>query len=156
VAYLSRRYDEAFREGQKVIDMDPSFPSGHLVLAFVYEQQGKVAEAIAEYKKMFSLEGDEETAKAIADTYAASGYEAAMRKLVSRMLNRPGGLRPPLGFIAQIQARLGDKDEAITNLERACDERGQELAEFVVDPVFDDLRSDPRFQALVRRIGLEP
>jgi tetratricopeptide (TPR) repeat protein len=155
-AFFARRYDDAIRESRRVNDMDPSFPHGHLVLALVYEQQGKIDDAIAEFGEVFRLEGDEETAKAISETFAAAGYEATMRDLVKRMLNRPGGLRPPYGFIAHILVRLGDKDEAIAYLENAYEEKYPDLAQFLVDPVFDSISSEPRFQDLLRRIGLKP
>jgi tetratricopeptide (TPR) repeat protein len=154
LAYLARRYDEALKECRKVLEMDSSFPPVHMALAVIYHQTGMRDEAVAEYEKIFDLDGDAETARAVRETFAASGYEAAMRAVVGRMLNRPGNLQPPLGFIAQTLARLGDNDQAIAYLEKACDQREREIMEFIVDPVFDGMHSDPRFQAVVRRLDL--
>ncbi|MFH1312450.1 MAG: protein kinase [Candidatus Eisenbacteria bacterium] len=156
VAYFTRRYDEALKECRKVLDMDSTFPVTHMALALIYEQRGMRDEAIAEFEKMFSLEGDEETAKAIREAFAASGYEGAMRQIVKRLLVRSGDAYIYFGFIGRILARLGDNDEAIAYLEKAYEERSQEIYTIAVDPGLDGIRSDPRFQDLIRRIGLKP
>jgi serine/threonine protein kinase/tetratricopeptide (TPR) repeat protein len=155
LTYLTRRYDDALIECRKVLDMDSSFPVAHMPLAFIYEQKGERDKAVAEYEKLFSYEGQEETAKAIREAYAASGYEAAMREMVKQMLSRMGSGRPPLGFIAHVLAQIGDTDEAIACAEKAYEERTQEIYTLAVDPAFDPIRSDPRFQDVVRRIGLK-
>jgi tetratricopeptide (TPR) repeat protein len=156
LTYLDRRYDDALKELRKVLEMDSTFPVAHMTLAFIYEQKGMREEVVEEYARVFSGEREEETARAIRETYAASGYEAAMRELVKRMLTWLGGVRPPLAFIAHILAQIGDKEGALKYIERAYEERAQEIYTLVIDPGFDPIRSEPRFHEIVRRLGLKP
>jgi TolB-like protein/Tfp pilus assembly protein PilF len=156
IAFLTRRYDEALEECRKVLDLDSTFPTAHLTLALIYEQKGMPDKAIGEYERLFFYDGDEDTAKAIRETFAASGYEGAMREIAKRMLDRTDESHVYLGYGAQILAKLGDIDAAIEYLERAYDARTQEIYIAAVSPGYDSLRSDPRFQDIVRRMGLKP
>ena len=79
-----------------------------------------------------------------------------MRQIVKWMLDRSAKQQAYFGFIGHLLARIGDNDEAITYMEKAYEERRQEIYTIAVDPGLDHLRSNPRFQDLVRRIGLKP
>jgi len=91
----------------------------------------------------------------IAYTYAVTGREREARKLLAALEENPGGGRADYYLTAVIYAGLGDVDHAIDDLRRACEKRSSRLFTMLrVDPLIDNLRSDPRFTELLRQTGL--
>ena len=152
--YLRHQYDQAIDQLQKTLEMDPNFAPARWILEDVYVQTGMYKEFLAEEEKALSLAGNADLAASLGQEYKASGYRGVL-------LYRLGGLRElskrgrVVSYaIAQIYARLGQKDQAFDWLKRAYEEHDSGIASLKVDPVFDSLRSDPRFQDLIRRLGL--
>ena len=152
--YLRRQYDQAIDQLQKTLEMDPNFAHARWILEDVYVQTGMYKEFLAEEEKALSLAGNTDLAASLGQEYKASGYQGVL-------LYRLGGLRElskrgrVVSYaIAQIYARLGQKDQAFDWLKRAYEEHDSGIASLKVDPVFDSFRSDPRFQDLIRRLGL--
>ncbi len=153
ILVIAHSYDESTRQSRKTIEMDPSFALAHNQLAEAYLQKHMYAEAVGELQKAVKLSGDSPTCLAnLARAYVAHGKRSEAEKLLSDLKNRSN---PSLSYsseIAVIYVALGDRDQAMDWLEKAYEERFNPSV--LLRPGFDPLRSDPRFQNLLRRIGL--
>ena len=145
--------DESIQQSRKTIEMDPNFALVHNQLAQAYLEKHMFGEAIAEIQKAIQLSGGSPTFTAnLARAYAASGQKAKAMELLNDLKKRLASVDPHSSEIAMIYAALGDSDQAMTWLEKSYEERFNPGV--LLRPGFDPLRSDPRFQDLVRRIGL--
>jgi len=158
--YLARRYDEAIEQFKKAIDMDQEFAPAHARLGITYLQKGMNEQAILELEKARALDNSPERP----GRFAWPAYACAVSGRRNKALQMLAELReqakqrpiPPLNF-AYIYTGLGDKDQAFAWLEKVYEEGGgRELGEVRVNPMFDSLRSDPRFGVLLRRVNLAP
>ena len=157
VFYFARDYERAIVEVGKVIEMDPNFPQARWRLAEAYEEKGMHREALAEYLKWMSLSGaSRENVDALQRAYESSGMGSFWRKLIALIEHNEGGSYISSRKLAGMYARLGEKDQALGRLEKACRERDMLLVELNVDPAFDSLRSEHRFVRLLHLIGLPP
>src|SRR5229473_789997 len=155
--YYTGQMEEALREVRGVLAMDPDFALAHRVLGFVYLQKREYAKALSEFRRQQELTNSSAWAGSeLAVTYAAAvdlpAAEAILNTIIS-ISNRRFGTA---GEIAGIYAALGRKDEAFKYLEQAYVERNGGLILLDWDPTLASLKTDPRFAALVRRIGLPP
>jgi tetratricopeptide (TPR) repeat protein len=154
--YSARRYDEAITQSLKTLELEPNDPGAHCILANAYEQLGKLAQAAAERNKA----GQISLYRRYAHDYAINGYQWTKQeelRLELARLQSAAKTEPvrPIAF-ARLHARLGEKDQAFFFLDKAYQERSARLLTLKSDPSFDGLRSDTRYVALLRRIGLEP
>jgi TolB-like protein/DNA-binding winged helix-turn-helix (wHTH) protein/Flp pilus assembly protein TadD len=150
---LAHSYDESIRQSRKTIEMDPNFALAHNHLAQAYLQKHMYDEAVAELQKAVKLSGGSPTCLAnLARAYIASGKRSEAVKLLGDLKKRSNPGYSNAAEIAMIYASLGDTDQAMTWLEKGYEERFNPGV--LLRPGFDPLRSDPRFQNLVRRIGL--
>jgi TolB-like protein/tRNA A-37 threonylcarbamoyl transferase component Bud32/Flp pilus assembly protein TadD len=157
VLLVGRRYDQAIHELRKTIEMDVNFAVAHWNLGLAYEQKAMYAEAIAEFEKAIALSrGSSVYMAALGHAYAASERRAEALKIV-RQLKESAERRyiSPL-VIAVVYAGLGAKSEVFDWLEKAYEERASLPTAIGVDPRFDPLRDDPRFQSLLRRLNFPP
>jgi eukaryotic-like serine/threonine-protein kinase len=155
VLYFAHRYDQAMEQARKGIDMDPNFPPAHIVLGLAYEQKGELSEAVTEFQKALRLQTDYMWATAeLARAYALTGKKSEAQKLVDDLETQWKGKRIGTYYIASAYIALGDKDQALGWLEKAYEVRTFYLTWLKVDPEFDSLHSEPRFQDLLRRVGL--
>jgi tetratricopeptide (TPR) repeat protein len=163
----ARRYDEAISQLQKALPLFPEFPNAYWRLGDFYEAKGSYEEAITAWEKATLLGGTR--------TYRAHPMTARPQDVAAlRHAYAKGGIRGyylwaleglkedsksryvrPYQF-AQLYARLGEWNQATAWLERAYQERDYPLTYLQVDPAFDGLRSDPRFQGLLRRMNFPP
>src|SRR5262249_51757143 len=152
--YLARRYDEAIEQCRNTLELDPNFFPAHRYLGLAYEQKAMYAEAIAELTKAATLAGGSAQLKAaLGHAYAISGRKSEAREILGE-LEETAKVRYVSPYdIATVYAALGEKDQAFNWLHKAYDERSDWLAYLKVNPVFDNLRSDPRFIDLLRRVG---
>src|SRR5207249_6214190 len=153
--YNARKYDLAIQELQKVLDTNPNFPPAHGYLAAFYEAKGLFPEAIAESQKAVLLSGGSpgNTLLSVAHTYALSGDRKKAQFQMDEFKRLRKGKETPPFYMALVFAALGEKDEAFTWLEKAYNDHAWELIGLKVHPGFDPLRSDPRFQDLMHRVG---
>jgi tetratricopeptide (TPR) repeat protein len=151
--YFARRYDKAIEQVRKTIDLDPNYWFAHMLLGCVYEQKGRLSEAIQELEKARSLEENIQSVGELGRAYAVAGKRSDARKLANTLEEQ--WKRTHLGAydVLIIYAALGEKDQAFAWLERAYEDRTFFLAPLKVNPEMDPLRSDPRFQDVLRRMN---
>ena len=152
--YASRQFDRAIEQLRKTLEMDQEYGPARRLLEICYEQKGMYKEAVAEWQKTFTLANNPELAAAIGQDFARSGYPAVLQDWLEGLqeLSKREYVSPY--EVAQVQARLGDREQAFRWLEKAYAERDSGILALKVEPAFQSLRSDPRLQNLVKRIGL--
>src|ERR1700729_595757 len=149
---IAHFYDESIIQSRKTIEMDPNFALAHNQLAQAYLQEQMNAEAIAELQKAVGLSASCPTCIAnLARAYAASGRTSEAEKLLSDLKKHSNGGYSDAAEVSMVYAALGDKDQAMHWLEIGYEKRFNPGV--LLRPGFDPLRSDPRFQDLVHRIG---
>jgi TolB-like protein/DNA-binding winged helix-turn-helix (wHTH) protein/Tfp pilus assembly protein PilF len=150
---LAHSYDESIRQSRKTIEMDPNFGLAHNHLGQAYLQKQMYDEAAAELQKAVHLSGNSPTCIAnLARAYVASGNRSEAAKLLNDLKKRSNVGYSHASEIAVIYAALGDSDQAMNWLEKGYEQRFNPGV--LLRPGFDPLRSDPRFQDLLRRVGL--
>ncbi|MGH8165451.1 MAG: tetratricopeptide repeat protein, partial [Rhodanobacteraceae bacterium] len=155
--FFARQYGEAVAQYREALEIEPAFAFAHEWLGYAYEAEGMEKEAIAEWGKMLSLQGAEKEAAQIATTAKAKGFAAAVRALAHGNLDRlkaelDKGEYVPASSCALAALRAGEKEQALDWLRKAAGEHNRFALEIAVNPLFDPLRSDPRFQEIVGHI----
>ena len=158
VSWFERDFDRAIEQLQKTISMDPNNPLAYQLLSAIFYQKKMLAQAFTAHDKANSLEGafsDAEMAD-MRNAYEAAGLSAYFRKENELRQKRlaEGKYQSPLN-IALNYAFAGADSEALDWLERAVDEHTPWLPELKIDPMWDAVRSQPRFVALLKKVGLE-
>ena len=150
-----REYDQAIEVLRRTLELDPNFAHGHELLASVYEQQGDLRAAISEWQKAIELARENPTPVAhLGRAYALSGNQDEARKIVERLKRTSKQHYVPDWDMAVLFAGLGDANSAFRWLEKSCAKRESQMPFLKVDYRMDPLRADPRFQNLLRRVGL--
>lgn len=148
----AHRYDEAIEQLRKTLEMEPNFPPAVSYLGMSYEQKGMTEEAVKLDLQVRVSHGDSPAQlAALKEAYARSGYKGYWRARVAQD-QAQGKYVAPI-YIALMHALNGEREQALSWLEKAYQERSSWMPHLRVDPRFDMLRSDPRFQALLQRIG---
>jgi serine/threonine-protein kinase len=155
VFYTARRYDEAIETLQKTLELDSNSFIAYLFLGYAYAGKGMHREAINSFQKVIDL-GDESSSTQIylAAAYVQAGEREKAQAILIKL--RRGKEYVSAGELAILHAALGDKEAALTSLEKAYVEHDYQLQFLKVDRGFDPLRSDPRFQELIRRMNFPP
>src|SRR5437764_10147719 len=150
----AQRTDEGIEQLRKTLEMDPAFIIAHHRLALCYERKGSYDAAIAESQKVFDLGARSLGVADLGQTYAMAGKRNEAQRELNELqeLSRQHYVSP--GVIAFIYAALGDKDQAFAWLDKSINEHDLVTARLKVDVRLDNLRSDPRFADLVKRVGL--
>ena len=144
------RLDEAIMRLQEMIDLDPTFVRSHEYLANAYRLKGMDEEALEERKKMMALSGQDK-----AGIFGKEkSWEGMFQKQLDLELEEAKKGSPSTGTIAVLYARLGKKEKALQWLEKAFQAHAPEMGGLAGNPVWNELRSDPRFIDLMRRVGL--
>lgn len=154
ILFFARRADEAIVQCQKTIGLDPQFNQVYWYLGLLYEQKGMFDHALDAFLKSIPGPSDSEQDNAIRAAYRVSGIKAYwMARLGMLKQQSKEHYVSPFTF-AVVYARMGQADRALENLEKALDERYPSMVFIQIEPVFDDLRPNPRFQSLLQRMGL--
>jgi len=151
--HWSRQPDRAIKQFQKVFELDPNYHIAVSVLAEAYVQKGDFASAIATIEKIQQGEPDPFTLSTVGYVYAKSGDRDKALEILNEFEKRSNEEYVPALNFAQIYAGFGDNEQALAWLEKACDERAVWMTFLKVDLKFDPLRSDPRFQELLKKVG---
>ncbi len=153
--YYARRYQQAAEQLQRTLDLDPYFAYACYTLGFVYLQEGRFDEAIAEINKAVVLSGRDAASSAeLGFAYAVAGQCQEAREVLATLeKHSKHGYVDPY-HMALIHIGLRDKNQAFEWLGIACSEHSQEIIFLKGNPIYDPLRSDPRFMDLLQRAGL--
>ncbi|HVO60991.1 MAG TPA: winged helix-turn-helix domain-containing protein [Terriglobales bacterium] len=153
LVYLGR-YDEAITKLQKVLATEPDFSSAHMGLWGAYYKKGMYAEALAEARKFFAVLGYHEVEEALRRGYAVGGYTRAMHMGAEALAARSRRTYVPAVRVARLYAHAGNNEEVLHWLQKAYDQRETPLMHLGVAWDWDLLRTDPRFQDLLRRMNI--
>lgn len=151
----SRQYDRAIEEAKKGIELDPNLSTEYLVLAIAYEQKGMYDQAVDAALRTILFVNHPESIPPLKLAYQSSGITGFWQKEIEILRGYSLSLGGLDYTIATHQARLGNYELAINGLETAYRKHSYRLLYAKVDPAFDGMRSDPRFIALLQRLGLE-
>ncbi len=155
VLYLAGKDDDAIAQAQKTIAMDPSFAVAHGYLGQAYLAKGEYQKALRELQQALALSGNETSFKAeLGNAYAVAGKKTEALAILHELLQMSAQRYVSPYSIALVYVGLGDRDQAFQWLDKAYDEHSVRLINIAVHPRLTGLRSDPRFAALVKRIGL--
>ena len=155
VFMLFGRYDEAIEEYRQMLELDCFFYKAFTSMGRAYTQKGMYEEGISMLQKGRSLSGDiPNILGALGQTYALAGRPADARRLLDELSELSRRRHVPSSCFALIHLGLGEKKRALEWLEVGCEKRDSPMVALKVHPAYDDLRGEPRFQALLERIGL--
>jgi len=155
--YMGRRYDESIQQCRKILDMEPRFPLAHWQLGVAYAEKGMYREAVSELEKDKVLtHGHPVPLSYLGNILARSGERNRALQVIEELRSVSNHKYTTAVGFARVYAGLGDKEQAFAWLNKAYEERSSGLYLLKVDPIWDPLRSDPRFSDLLRRIGLPP
>jgi tetratricopeptide (TPR) repeat protein len=152
IYFNARRYDEAEAQARKTLEMDSRFAVAHYYLGEVFQFKGRLNDAIAEYQKAFDLNNDPFSFAMLGQAYARQGKTDEARKVLARLSEEAKSRYVSPYALAVVLTALGEKAHALDELERGYDEGGFYISLITVDPRFDPLHGDPRFEAIVQKI----
>ena len=154
--FFARKYDRALEELKKSTEIFPEHLSNYFLTGWVYAQIGRYEDAISSYEHGYELSGRSgELSTFIAYIYALSGKRSEARKRLNNIIEyAKQNFVSPIG-LASVYVGLGEKEEAFSWLEKGYSEKDAQLSYLKVNPVFDPLRSEPRFMALLKKVGLD-
>jgi TolB-like protein/Tfp pilus assembly protein PilF len=151
----ARQYDQAIEQFRKTLELDPAFPQAQRYAAWAYLQKGMRQEAIASLRAALGPLGrNPEVEGELGYALGVAGRRAEALAMLEGLRQLPSTRYVPPYSVALVHAGLGDRDQALAWLEKAYGERSDYMLYLNREPMLDDLRSDPRFAALVRRVGL--
>ncbi len=154
--YLTRQYEEAIREYGKTLELNENFYMAHFLLGMTYEKVGRYDDALVSYERAITLSGGSPAMLAApGHAYAMLGRRDEARQVLAELHALSARQFVSPYHVAVIHAALGETDQAFDWLSRACDVQSEALIWFAVDLLLDGLRSDPRFNAIMTRIGLD-
>jgi serine/threonine-protein kinase len=155
IHFCARRYPEAERLARDAVALAPGFYLAHLILGSTLTAQHRFDAAIAAYEHALKVLPNEPDALAsLGRTLALAGRVADARAILAR-LDAPDVATPPSRYeLAFLRGALGDRDGAFAELHTSIDRHENELVYLAADPLFDPLRDDPRWEEVVRRVGV--
>ncbi len=151
----ARQYERAMELSQSVLDMEANYWLAHDFLGIAHQLKGNLPAAIAAFQKAKQLDDSPWILVRLGCAYADSGMRAEAQKMLAAQQELSKRRFVSAYGIASIHAALGEKDQAFAWLQRAYDDRDENVVVLKVDPFFDNLRSDPRFATLLGKIGVD-
>ena len=152
--YRGRRPDQAVAQFQKTLELDPNNWIAWTNLGWALISQRKFTEAITDLQRARQIDDNHYVLAALGQAYALSGNRREALKVIEQMKEWSKQRYVSPHSVALIYVGLGEKDLAFQWLEKGIEVRSEHLGWLKVDPRIDSLRSDPRFTALARRVGL--
>jgi serine/threonine-protein kinase len=154
--YYSHDYDHAIVLFEKAMEMEPGFKNVHFRLGLAYLQKGMYEKAIAKIQDALKISFDRDSVAWVGYAYALMGKEAEARDVLAELKKMAADLYVTSYSFALVHLGLGEIDEAFEWLERGAKEHDYWLAFVLIDPDLDSLRNDPRFESLVKIVGIPP
>jgi serine/threonine-protein kinase len=155
VHYMARDHDAALAHYRRALEMDPHLVQARRELAMVYEQRGELDEAVSTARTLANDgEAGAMSLMVLAHVLATAGETAEARAVMAALRRRARRGYVAAHVFAVLHAALGEESQALVALERACAERSSPLVWAKADPWLDGLRAEPRFRAVLRRVGL--
>ena len=154
--YYTGQYYQAFNMAMMTLELDPGFVPAYRLLSLAYQGMRMFDEAITENQRWGELTGNKvKTNVSLAEIYAAAGRKEDARKIVAEV--EAGKVLSGNDYrgMARVYVALGENDMAFTWLEKSYENHEESLCSLKVDPRMESLRSDPRFDILLKKIGLE-
>ena len=152
--FYAREYDRSENELEHLLDLNPSFIRGRVLLAKVWEQKSEYSKAVEMLRSVAELSGnDPVTVAALAHALAVAGQPGEANAIVADLQRSTGRQYISAGSIATIYIGLGSKELAFEWLDKAFENRDIELVWLKVNPIFDPLRPDPRFKKLLDHVN---
>lgn len=153
--YRRREADKLIEQAEKIIEMDPEFAYGYFYLGFGYEFNGMYDEAVDAFVRAAILFGEPaDCAEELREIFKRNGMDEMWRKRLEQYETRPHLKNHPTYLRAMIPIRLGDNETTLELLEKAYEQRDRGIIYAKHEPLLEPLRGDPRFEELIRRIGL--
>ena len=153
--YFAGKYDDAIAEYRKALELDPDFAPAHWHLGWAYEQTGRFKEGVSEAKRALAIDrGSLLYLASLGHAYARAGMKSEERATLARLAQASTSRHVSAYHVAVIYIALGDTKVGLDWLERAYDEQSPWIGYLRVDPRVDPVRSDPRFESLLRRARL--
>jgi len=155
VKYYQRDFDGAIVQAQHTIDQYPEFSLGRFWLASAYRQKNMLPQALREFGELRQrYRNNSAMLMAYGHTLALSGDRVGAQNVLNELLSQSQSRYVPALYIAGMYTGLGDLDQAFRWLDKAYAEKNDRLVYLGVDPIADPLRSDPRFESLMKKVGL--
>nr|MBA3633327.1 tetratricopeptide repeat protein [Acidobacteriota bacterium] len=152
ILYFARRYDEAIEMLKATLELDRNFAFAHLYLGYNFAAKQLFTDAVSAYQEAIRLGQDTPSNQTyLGAAYAGEGKRKRAQAILKQLLNSESYVSP--GELAVLYAALGECEQAFASLENAYAAHDLQLQYLSVDPAFDSLRDDSRFQDLLRRIG---
>jgi TolB-like protein/DNA-binding winged helix-turn-helix (wHTH) protein/tetratricopeptide (TPR) repeat protein len=153
--YMAHQYAQAISQLRNTLEMDPNFALPRMVLGQAYEQKGMVPQAIAELQKAAAVSHDSPPMLgSLGHAFGVAGNKAEADKILGRLLEQSKKQYVSPFYVSIVYAGLHENEKALDWLEKAYEDRSNAIIFVKVDPDFDGLRSNPRFQVLLRRLAL--
>jgi TolB-like protein/DNA-binding winged helix-turn-helix (wHTH) protein/tetratricopeptide (TPR) repeat protein len=156
--FLARQYDQAIQQEGKVLELDPNFIDAYYFRGVAYLKRSMYREGMTDFQKAVLMSPDDTLAlTGLGYGYGVTGKRAEARKVLDKLTELSKQKYVSAVFMAKIYAGLGEKEEAFEWLEKAYEDRSIVSVGYIkTNPMFDPLRSDPRFADLIRRTNLQP
>ena len=151
--YFARQYDQAIEQLRKTLELDQNDSYAHALLGYAYAANGQYSQAIAEYQTSIKLEGENSSDQCyLGYALAKAGRRKEAEAILKQLETTTSYVSP--AELAVLYVGLGEKEKALSALERAYAAHDLQLSFLGADPHYDSLRSEPRFQELIRKVGL--
>ncbi|NNE98321.1 MAG: protein kinase [Pyrinomonadaceae bacterium] len=153
--YHDQQFDRAIELAKETLKLDPDYPAAHRLLSLGYQAKGLYEEAISENDRWGELTDNQPEADFCrAQIYAAAGREDEARKLIEPVEEDASSIDNAYRGLALVYSSLGDIDKALEMLHMSCDTKEIALLSIVVDPKLEPVRSDPRFEDILKKLGV--
>lgn len=152
--FFARDYDKAIQHLLALLDQEPRFFPAHFSLGRIYVQTGTQEQAVAAFEKALQFSRNQEVQPALAHAYALSGRAGKAKVILEELKSHTTGRYMASPMIARVYLGLGEFEQALDWLQRGLDERSYWMVFLKMDPVYDPIRSHPRFCELLKLTGL--